>query len=151
VVEFCHGFLVGGGPLLPQPVLAGRYQRGHGARCGRLHRPLSGLPGVARADDRGHNGARNAERADPARDPGGGDGWVHAGHASAYQGKEPCDGRSPGFCRLTNDRLPPTVVAQQPVKPAPPFNYGPVWVGLLLAAALGALVLAARKLKLTRR
>lgn len=45
---------------------------------------------------------------------------------------------------------PHTVVAQ-PVKPSPPFDFGPVWVGLLLAAALGALVLAARKLKISRR
>jgi hypothetical protein len=47
-------------------------------------------------------------------------------------------------------RLPPTVVAQ-PVKPALPFNYGPVWVGLLLAAALGAIVLGARKPKISIR
>ena len=46
-----------------------------------------------------------------------------------------------------------SAVVTQLIKPAPPFDYGPVWVwlGLLLAAALGALVLAARKLRISVR
>ncbi len=75
-------FHVGGVLAFPALPFARRLQRGQGGRPGGLDGLLGGQPGVPRAGYRAHHGARDADRSDPARDRGGGDDWVHVGHAS---------------------------------------------------------------------